>query len=387
VSTVVSTAPGGVPTRSQIENWDSAHLGAASARWRAAADESDELFVRHGQNIAAPGGGEWTGDAKDAAWERASADRRVVAWHGDLQRAAAAIAENGRTDIEAAQRKALEAIADAEADGFRVGEDLSVTETRRAEISTMASRHIAAAEHAEDIRWHAQQLVQTDNRIGDQLNDKAEELTGVRFEGDGDVGGNPVQLVDNKFKQSPPPADDSGTGGDPASEIRRVLDKLPQGNKPWIREVRSPQDLENLWNWMRQNGTEVPNAYGDPSKGTAVILPDGTRVGQRSAAGSTGQPALDVKIPGERGELKVHINPRGGIPEIPVAPRPAVVEPPPPGPRPPAEPPPARGGAMPGGTGGGVIPDGTLPHIVELPKAGDPDLPVIGDGIPDRPND
>ena len=60
---------------------------------------------------------------------------------------------------------------------------------------------------------------------------------------------------------------------------------------------------------------------------------------------------------------------------------PTVVEPPP-------EPkaPPVRGGP-PGGLtlGGGVLPDGTLPHLVEPPGANSPDLPVIGDGIPDEP--
>ena len=76
---------------------------------------------------------------------------------------------------------------------------------------------------------------------------------------------------------------------------------------------------------------------------------------------------------------------------------PAPVEAPPPRPavppavvEPPAEPkaPPARGGPL-GGfpVGGGVLPDGSLPYLVEPPEPGasGPALPVIGDGRPDVP--
>ena len=127
---------------------------------------------------------------------------------------------------------------------------------------------------------------------------------------------------------------------------------------------------------------EIPNAYRDPAKGSAVTLPDGTRVGHRFAAKSTGEPALNINIPGEQGELKVHINPRGGVPEIPSTVRPPIAEAPLIPPKP-IETPHARGGGSLGGFG--VLPDNTLPQLVHPPEAGDPDLPVIGDGIPDHP--
>ena len=38
-----------------------------------------------------------------------------------------------------------------------------------------------------------------------------------------------------------------------------------------------------------------------------------------------------------------------------------------------------------GGLVGGIMPDNTLPHLVHPPETGDPDLPVVGDGIPDHP--
>lgn len=107
----------------------------------------------------APGGTEWTGEGKDAALDRVTADIAVVDRQAEVQGEAAAIADNGAADIEAAKRDVLAAIAETEADGFRVGEDLSVTDTRRIDLDTLAARQAAAAEHAEDIRWNAERLV------------------------------------------------------------------------------------------------------------------------------------------------------------------------------------------------------------------------------------
>lgn len=114
--------------------------------------------------------------------------------------------------------------------------------------------------------------------------------------------------------EEPPPPEPSGPT---RADIRRVLDKLPIGNRnPKVREVRSPEDLQNLWEWATQDGTEIPNGYGDPSKGTMYRLPDGTIVGQRSVASSNGEPTLDFNVPGS-GFTKVHVNPStGGVPDL-----------------------------------------------------------------------
>jgi hypothetical protein len=189
-----------MPSRSEIEGWSTSDLDNAAARWRRSAGESEDVFERHRRNIAAPGGTDWEGDAKDAALDRVTADLVVVRSQGDVQREAAEIAARGSADIRAAQRKALEAIAEAEADGFRVGEGLSVADTRRVDISYMASRQVAATQHAENIRWNAEQLAKADAFVGQRLQAKAAELEGIRFEGEGE---RTVQAVD--FKQAPPP--------------------------------------------------------------------------------------------------------------------------------------------------------------------------------------
>lgn len=181
-TTHTAGAPGAIPTRSQIEKWDTSHLDEAAARWRQMAAQSEELFEWHRQNVAAPGGGEWSGSAGEAALDRVTTDVALVRQQGDIQREAANIAEDGSRDIRRSISQVLEAIALAEADDFQVGEDLSVRDSRRIDVATMAKRFTASREHAEDIRWHAERLVQADIYLGQRLEMKALELDEIVFD-------------------------------------------------------------------------------------------------------------------------------------------------------------------------------------------------------------
>ncbi|MFV8051478.1 MULTISPECIES: Tox-REase-5 domain-containing protein [Mycobacteriaceae] len=220
----MSAAPSGrFTTRSEIEDLTTSDFADAAARWRTAADQSDEVFDRHRQNIASPGGTTWEGDAKDAALDRAIADGVVAGDQNGVVREAAGIAEDAVTDISAAQREVVAAITTAENDGFTVSEDLKVTDARKYDINTIAERNKAAAEHAEDIRWYAERLGQTVAFAEGRLQAKAGELEGIRFEGEGEGrdgegegrDGEPtVQLVDNKVQDKP---SDDGKGEKPGA--------------------------------------------------------------------------------------------------------------------------------------------------------------------------
>ncbi|AKS32452.1 amidase domain-containing protein [Mycolicibacterium goodii] len=210
-----------VPSRTAVEGWDTSYLDAAAARWREWANDSESAFEQHRHNIVTPAGGTWSGEAADAAFVRVSADMTVVQRHSEVQREAAAVAEEGSRDIQWARRQVLNAIADAEGDGFRVSEDLKVTDARRIDLTTAAARMTAAAEHAESICWRAEQLVATDTLVAQQLQAKAAELQGIRFEsqGGGDQGDPTIRLVDNETtKESPPPL----IAGPKLSESRRA---------------------------------------------------------------------------------------------------------------------------------------------------------------------
>lgn len=198
-------AAGSGLTRSKIETWDITHLEASVARWRASAAEFEELFSQHRQNIS---GTAWEGTAKDAALDRVTADTAVVGRHGEIVRAAADLADSSVADLRAAQRAALTAIAEAEADGFEVAESLRVTDTRRYDITTIQARNRVLAEHADNIQWNASQLLATDTLIGERLRNKARELDGVTFDG-ADNGTIQAASFGDGFKQSPGPLDPS----------------------------------------------------------------------------------------------------------------------------------------------------------------------------------
>lgn len=166
-------------TRSELASWDVSYLVSAAARWRAAADDSDDLFTGYQQTV---GDTDWSGSGRDAAYDRVSSDTHVVRSQSEIQRAAATIAEGSAGDQRNALQATLDAIAEAESDGFKVSEELSVRDARRYDITTIVARNKAAQEHAENIRWNADQLVQADSLVGLRLHEKAAELEGIRFE-------------------------------------------------------------------------------------------------------------------------------------------------------------------------------------------------------------
>jgi hypothetical protein len=402
-----------LPPLSELLSWSTAHLTAGADYWDGLADRWKGAFNEVHQRIRASG---WEGQAYDATDERTYWDSVIVSnAAGDLHDGART-ARNAASDVTAARDRLSESVTKARDAGFDVGDDYAVTSGETGGTPAQQVQRQAQAESlAEDIRWRAAALVETDQHAGTRVAHAVGHLGNLAFEEHDGAGtpatGNPerngVQLVDffgpkqSPFPDPGLPDDPVGRGGSPsAADIRSVLEKLPQGDRPWIREVRTPEELQKLWKWMEQNGIEDPSRYGDPSKGVWKNLPDGSGVGQRSSTSSTNAPALDINLNGND-HWKVHINPRtGGIPEIPAATRPpieaapsrgaalgavppTVVEPPP-------EPkaPPVRGGPL-GGLplGGGVLPDGSLPYLVEPPgpDATGPDLPVIGDGKPDGP--
>ncbi|OMC33855.1 hypothetical protein A5740_11225 [Mycobacterium sp. GA-1841] len=243
-----AAAPAPISTRSEIEAWSTSHVTEAASIWRTAATASESAFDLHRQNVSSPGGTTWEGNAKDAALDRVTADLAVVGRQGAVLREAADLAENGSHDIKAAKDKAVEAITAAEDDDFRVAEDLSVTDTRKYDITTIVDRNRAAAEHAEDIRWTAQQLAQADKLVGDRLEAKAAELEAIRFDGEGDKGNGQVYLIDHETEEDPnhptvvgAPNDGSGPMSD--AQLKAALSDLLNGQDLSAAEAAQ---LENV---------------------------------------------------------------------------------------------------------------------------------------------
>ncbi|GCA97384.1 MULTISPECIES: hypothetical protein [Mycolicibacterium] len=199
-----------LPTRQQIETWQTQHLDDAADRWDAKATTSVAAFEQHHRNVVSPGGTAWTGSGNEAAVNRVTTDLGVVRHHADVKREATKLARTGAEDVRATRKLVIEAITEAEDDGFAVADDLSVTDVRRYDITTIRERNQAAKDHAEFIRFRAAQLVATDKLVGKQLKAKAVELQAIKFQGEGtdagsDSASSHVQLVDHTFKMDPPP--------------------------------------------------------------------------------------------------------------------------------------------------------------------------------------
>lgn len=198
-------------TRQQIEGWQTSHLDQAALQLHSMGRESESLFGQHVRNLAAPGGSDWQGQAHDAAQSRGQADMSVVRQQSDVMEQAAKIAQRGAADVAGAKTNVLEAIAEAEADGFKVGSDLSITDGRPSSDDNRerSNREKLGRQHAEFIRFRAAQLEEADTQVGRQLKEKAGELGGIKFDG------GTVRMLDDGHGGEPAPTNPSSALGLP----------------------------------------------------------------------------------------------------------------------------------------------------------------------------
>ena len=332
-------ATGSVLTRSDVEAWGTTHLEAAATHWKSTAAHWESRFETIHTGMLRPGGTTWEGTAADAAAERSWGDLVKVRGAGDALYAAASRATNGASEIAWAKRQVLDAIAEAEEAGFTVGQDFSVIDKSVGSLlRSTADRQQQAQAFATEITNRVQSLVAIDQQVDTQITGALAPLERMKFTGP-EGAPTPVSPTKNHepavhaagygIKQDVPPPTPAVPPGPNAADMKGVLDKLPQGSKPNIREVRRPEDLEALKRWMTQGGVDGQNRYGDPGRGAWKVLPDGSEVGERYAAKSTGTNSLDIDLKSADGteHWKVHINPKtGGVPDFP-APKAPPIEP------------------------------------------------------------
>ncbi|MCV7269167.1 hypothetical protein H7I39_13720 [Mycobacterium doricum] len=234
-----ASGPGaGVPTRSEIEGWIDAinDLSSSAAAYRAAAEKIEITADSHSQQLSAPGGAEWTGDAADTAQEAGYADRAVVYRAGGHKREMARAADLGAGNLYQVRQRALDTISEAEADDFKVGDDLTVTDLRRytsRELHAYAERKARAEEHHADIAKWAGILASEDAQIGAKLQAGAAALDGMipaewTTRNDGTV-----HAVD--FKQGPTTDGEAHTPNIPGPKPPPPTDsgQAPHGSQPW----------------------------------------------------------------------------------------------------------------------------------------------------------
>lgn len=201
-------------TLSQIRAWSTEHLIDAAGYWTETADWWEDVFLQMRNQAHAIA---WNGAGGDGLRQRTRADFSTVSGIADQLRRAATIARNGAGTIDAAQRRVMYAVEDAQDAGFNVGEDLSVTDTKTTQPAAVQAARLAQAQAlAGDIRLRVGQLVAAENEVSGQLAATTGDVGNVRFAGAPVVAHSAVQLVDF-FKQDgptpPPPGAPHPSGG------------------------------------------------------------------------------------------------------------------------------------------------------------------------------
>ena len=201
------------PRLSQIQAWETEHLEAAAAHWETRAqvwmDSTDAVH----REVTSPGGTVWEGVAADAAVVRVGTDRARAIGAADILQSAATVARTGAAEVEFAKQRALEAINAAHAQGFTVGEDLSVRDQSTGLSSVLAAHRQAQAQaHAAAIRTAATGLATTDTDVATRITAAAgiTQANTAPISPDDTVTGGPkpgdptIQMVDNSTSPQPP---------------------------------------------------------------------------------------------------------------------------------------------------------------------------------------
>ncbi|MFL0156562.1 hypothetical protein [Mycobacteroides chelonae] len=239
----------GIPTRSQIEGWETAHLTAAATHWTETAQAWESHFTTIHTGMSRPGGTTWEGAGADSAADTAFGDLVKVRGAADALHSAAEFARNGTDDIDWAKRQATAAITEAEAAGFTVGEDLSVKESAaNSLLRVSAARAQQMQDFADEIASRAQTLAAVDKAVAGQITGALAPLETLTFPEDGRQGQEPtVQFVSNEFKLNPQEGDDT--------------DKKPEPKKPHKTDPNRSED-----------GTYGPGNYGDGKAAAKAAL-------------------------------------------------------------------------------------------------------------------
>jgi hypothetical protein len=219
----------GAPSLSEIQAWDVAHLEKAASDWTATAQHWESSFTSIHRASVSPGGTVWEGATAEAAQERALADLVKVRGLADVLHESAAIARRGADTLYAAKQGALDAIRNASAAGYLVGEDLSVTPSR-----TGAAAQAQAQVYAIQIQARAVQLATHDKEIAGKISAAAAPLSTVAFDEPPSAppGHKPqIQAVDlHTFKDAPNPEPEPPPGGWSSDPLMRAAQKIAYGH-------------------------------------------------------------------------------------------------------------------------------------------------------------
>jgi hypothetical protein len=242
----------GAPSLSQILGWDTEHLYRAATDWVSTAEHWENSFTSVYRGTLSPGGTVWEGVAAEAAQERTFADLVKVRGLSDTLQEAAAIARRGADQLDYLKRQTLDAIYDARAAGFSVGEDLSVSDTSR-----FGGLRVGQVQHhAMTIIARAAALSTADNEIAAKITTATAELNGHGLSEPPED--KTVQAVD--YKTAPPP--------DPSYPVNDVIAEATDldGNHVVLRRGYYSAATDKGFGWDKiywKHGLINPNVFTD----------------------------------------------------------------------------------------------------------------------------
>jgi hypothetical protein len=165
-------------TRADVEALDVAHLETPDNHWTTTAQRWESTFESlHTQTV----GTMWEGAGYDAAAARAWDDVVTVRGAADCLHAAASAARHGAGDLIWAKRQVLDTIEEAEATGFTVGQDFSVTDQSWTMLRAAQTRQAQAKAFAAEISERVQNLARIDGETAAKITAALAPLDGFNF--------------------------------------------------------------------------------------------------------------------------------------------------------------------------------------------------------------
>ncbi|WP_157434101.1 MULTISPECIES: hypothetical protein [Actinoalloteichus] len=190
--------------------------------------------------------------------------------------------------------------------------------------AALAGARAASAEHGLALLRHTRETIAEELHRIEQAERIVLGFHAALVVGDSAIteppGGAREAVAQESSSRTPANTRRSQPGGDDASPLGRWRDRtatehvLDEGNaigraparrkKDLIREVRSVEELDELFTALAAGGRDAPM----PSYiGRLLRRPDGTTIGYRTKSKTTVEPTVDMKIPGGR-SLKIQVN-------------------------------------------------------------------------------
>lgn len=172
-------------TLSEARAFTAGYLTGAAACWSGQAVRWVEAYDRVATEVLSPGGTTWSGEAAESAATRVGDDRQRVLRAADELQAAATTARRSAADLLAARTALLDTVRAAEAAGFAVGEDFSVSFLDSGlSAATLADRDRRAEAFAIALHSRIRALFAADETAAAQIASAAAGLPSLSFSGE-----------------------------------------------------------------------------------------------------------------------------------------------------------------------------------------------------------